>query len=412
MLSRLIRYVGTSSVSVSVSVSSSIIIPNNNKLFPPPRPFVSYLIRSFSSSTITEPLYFNLETLDHFSAIRIFDLMLDYDGFYSISDFNFLFSSLIKKGCLLTVFQLAQRWEESLSRKCYDRVYPNIDTWKILISCHSKKKSGNISFAFSLFHRIIEDGHRPTTSTLNDIFRGLCLRGQIYKAIMFYNYTILKGFQLNLETYSIIIHGLCKIGETKKAIHFLREAPQIHKEQNNGLCEIGETKIPFHFLSEAEQEEDEFEDMYDAIIITLCMERHINEAYDLFSEMIVKKKIIPCNDIYCCLVYGYCITGQFKQAIALFREFGEALRIRNIGALDTEHIQDVKAAKFVTEQEVTAAKRAVAVLIKRGVKPDLASCQSVVGGLYNGGTVKVTRKMEELSLRFSVCFLENHYYLG
>jgi pentatricopeptide repeat domain-containing protein 1 len=147
--------------------------------------------------------------------------------------------------------------------------------------------------------------------------------------------------------------------------------------------------------------EKRYEALYDLIIITLCKERRINEAYDLFSELIVKN-FIPCNFLYCCLVYGYCITGQFKQAIALFSEFGEALR-----NISTE--QDVKAAKLVTEQEVKAAKRAVAVLIKRGVKPDLASCQSVVGGLYNGGRVKVTRKAEELSLRFSYCFLKNHY---
>jgi pentatricopeptide repeat protein len=211
MLSRLIRYVGTS----SVSVSSSIIIPNNNKLFPPPRPFVSYLIRSFSS--ITEPLLFDPETINHGSAFCVFDVMLHYDGLYSISDYNFLFSSLRKKGYLMTIIQLAQRWEESLSRKCY----PNVDTWEILISCHSKSR-GNMSSAFSLFNNIIEAGHRPAASTLNDLFQGLCDKGQIYKAIMFYKYTILKGFQLNLHTYYIIIRGLCKIGETEKAIHFLR----------------------------------------------------------------------------------------------------------------------------------------------------------------------------------------------
>ena len=246
---------------------------------------------------------------------------------------------------------------------------------------------GNMFAAFSLFRKIIKTGHRPTTSTLNDLFRGLCCRGKIYKAIMFYNYTILKGFQLNHHSYSILINGLCEIGETKVAIHLSIEAEalQIDKEQKHGLCVIEETKTVTQLSQELLQNVGK-EQIYDAftvrclyqrIILRLCRDRHLKEAHDLFSEMIVKK-IMPSNVVYCCLVYGYCITGQFKQAIALLREFGEALR-------NISNEQDVKAAKLVTEQEVKTAKRAVAVLIKRGVKPDFASYQSVSGGLYKGG---------------------------
>jgi hypothetical protein len=64
------------------------------------------------------------------------------------------------------------------------------------------------------------------------------------------------------------------------------------------------------------------------------------------------------------------------------------------------------------EHEVRAAKRALSVLIKRGVQPHLASYQSVVGGLYRGGRVKVARKVEELSLQFCKPFLEKYHYCG
>jgi len=59
---------------------------------------------------------------------------------------------------------------------------------------------------------------------------------------------------------------------------------------------------------------------------------------------------------------------------------------------------------LVTKQEVKSAKRAVAVLIKHRVKPNLASCLSMIGGLFKGGRVKIARKVEQVSLALSAPF--------
>lgn len=398
-MSRLIRY----GASASVSVISKKLFP------PPPRP-------SFSS--ITTSYNIKPETLIPCSAYNTFRFSSDYSRFrfmlsrqnfdcYSISDYNNLFSSLHKTGHDYDIIELAQLWEKSLT---YNNVFPNIDTWKILINCYCLTgKSGDISLAFSLFRQIINAGHCPTTSTLNDLFEGLCRRGLIYKAIMFYNYTVLKGFQLNHKTYFILIKGLCEIGETKLAIHFFREALQIHKELIKQMGETKrETKTVIQLLNEVLQRDMQGDkeqkcdalavrSLYELIILRLCRDGLLKEAHDLLSEMI---NIMPdpCTSTYSYLIYGYCINGQFKQAIALFKELGKILPVDFFRELPKN------VSTLVTEQEVKTAKRAAAVLIKRGVRPDLAGYQSVRGGLFSGGRVKVARYVEDMSLSFSIRF--------
>jgi len=134
MLSRLVRYGASTSVTII-----------SNKLFPS-RPFVSYL-RSFSSMTTSYNINIDPETLGPCSAYNTSTSTLSrlYFDCYSISDYNYLFSSLHKTGHDYTIIQLAQLWEKSLT---YNNVFPNIDTWKILINCYCLTgKSGDISLA-------------------------------------------------------------------------------------------------------------------------------------------------------------------------------------------------------------------------------------------------------------------------
>ena len=118
MLSRLMRYCASASVSI----------------IPPSRPFVSHL-GSFSSMTTSSNV--NPVTPIPCSShnMLVFKLMLSPSGVdcYSISDYNNILSSLHKTGHDLTIIELAQRCEKS---KTYNNVFPNINTWKILISCH------------------------------------------------------------------------------------------------------------------------------------------------------------------------------------------------------------------------------------------------------------------------------------
>jgi pentatricopeptide repeat domain-containing protein 1 len=187
------------------------------------------------------------------------------------------------------------------SRSDQIQVFPDIDTWKILITCHSRKC--NMASAFSLFDKLIESGHHPSTPTLNDLFHGLFLQGEIHKALPFYNDVLLKGFKLDETSYDFLISGLCKIGETEKAIELLRQA------------QIDGGYIDFYVKS-----------FYNAIIFRLCKDRLVNQAYDLYSEIIVKK-ITPCVVTYHNLIYGYCTEGG---NIATLQNFASTILLRRL----------------------------------------------------------------------------------
>ena len=189
----------------------------------------------------------------------------------------------------------------------------------------------------------------------------------------FYNDIILKkGFQLDHKCYLVLIKGLCKIGETHTAIQLLRR--------------------------------------YNSIIYRLCKDRLVNQAYDLYSEMIHVNNINPNSCTYNHLVYGYCIIGQFKQAIDFF------IKLESSRTASPTHPptvvtaeRDVKSAiclfkqaidllielaasrttpptplTLATERDVKSARSVATVMIKGGVKPNVACYRSVYDGLYKG----------------------------
>jgi len=262
----------------------------------------------------------------------------------------------------------------------------------MLISCHSE--IGNISTAFSLFrNKIIDTGHRPTTSTLNHLLKGLCQIGESYKAMLFYHYIILKGFRLDRDSYYFLIRGLCRYsGETQRAIQLLREVlllqPQIDTDQD----------YDFHVI------------LYNRIIFRLCKDRLVHQAYDLYSEMIHVTKINPDFLTHCHLLYGYCIVGQFKQAIWLDRELekpnynpstglGSMTKTAENALLTSKYIPPcISALNLVTEQEVKDAKTVAAVMIKAGIRPNFAAYKLVINELYKRGEVEQIAKTVEMLL--------------
>ena len=250
-----------------------------------------------------------------------------------------------------TVLSLVKQLEES--SEFNDHQKPDSHTWAILIQCHSRR--GKMSSAISLFHKIIDTGDNPTTQTLNHLLDGICRRRQIDKAMLSYNHIILKnGFLLKHDSYLILINGLCEIGDTQLAINMLRQALLIDKESKDN-CDVADT----------------LQCCYNSIIFRLCKDRLVNQAYDLYSEMIHDNNIEPSYTTYQNLTYGYCILGQFKQAIELLRYI------------------------IVTEQEVKSAKCATALMIKGGVKPNAASYHSVMGGLFEEGSRSVMNKIAQ-----------------
>lgn len=298
------------------------------------------------------------------SAYRDFNDMVS-QGYSTISDYNTLFSSLLNINQHSTVIRLAQNLD-------LESVTPDINTWLILITCYAK--NGHISSAFSLFSKIINAGYRPSSSNMNDLFCCLLAPGHVYQAMLLHNYILLKGgFRLSYNTYHHLVGSLCEIGETKRAIHLFRKIEM----DLNGLHEY------------------QLEHFYSYIIRRLCKDRLVHQAYDFYSEMTAKN--ISCGStIYRNLIYGYCIVGQFKQAIAFFRQFGPEPPLY---ILPCPSFNLALASAFVTDGEVKDAKSAVAVMVKHGVKPNVASYHSIIDELYKGQRVgKIAKTVETLLL--------------
>jgi pentatricopeptide repeat protein len=75
------------------------------------------------------------------------------------------------------------------------------------------------------------------------------------------------GFQFNHRTYQILINGLCYSGETQRAIQLLRQVL---------LLKIDTRQEMYAIVL-----------LYNEIILRLGNDRLVNQAYDLYSEMIV-----------------------------------------------------------------------------------------------------------------------------
>ncbi|PNY13635.1 pentatricopeptide repeat-containing protein, partial [Trifolium pratense] len=292
----------------------------------------------------------------------------------AIDSFNIL--TPLSRCSSLAVLSLFKQLEQS--PQFNHRVVPDIHTWSILIQCHSRQ--GNMSSAISLFHKIIDSGHHPTTQTLNDLLDGFCRIHDIHAAMLFYNDIIRKNstnFVLNYHSYLILIDELCDCGETQIAVELLRHALQIDKEPKDGGFSLT--------------------CCFNSILFRLCKDRLLSKAYDLCSEMIHVNNIKPDGTTYVNLIYGHCIFSQFKQALALFRQAETSTYL-----YPTPHT-------LVTEQEVKSAKSAAALMIKGGVKPNAASYHSVIGRLYKGGSTSVV--MNKIALKVEELVLAEHYHL-
>ena len=77
--------------------------------------------------------------------------------------------------------------------------------------------------SLSVLTKILKRGYPPDTVTLNTLIKGLCLKGQVKKALHFHDKLLAQGFQLNQVGYGTLINGVCKIGDTRAAIKLLKK---------------------------------------------------------------------------------------------------------------------------------------------------------------------------------------------
>ena len=77
-------------------------------------------------------------------------------------------------------------------------------------------------FAFSLLGKVLKWGYGVDTVMLNTLIKGLCMGGEVVRALDFHDELVGKGFRLNEVSYGTLINGLCEAGHTMAAVRMLR----------------------------------------------------------------------------------------------------------------------------------------------------------------------------------------------
>ena len=214
-----------------------------------------------------------------------FHRMLQMRHTPSIVEFNKILTSLVKtKNHYSTVLSFSRQME-------FHGIIIDLCTLNVVINCYCHL--GQITFAFSVFTKILKIGYHPNTITLTTLMKGLCLNGKVKETLHFHDHVLALGFHLNHVSYGTLINGLCKMGETRAALQLLRRIEG--KLVNTDVV------------------------MYTSIIDSLCKDKLVTHANELYSEMILKK-ISPNVVTFSSLIYGFCIAGQLKEAFGLFCE--------------------------------------------------------------------------------------------
>ncbi|MBA0635218.1 hypothetical protein Godav_021949 [Gossypium davidsonii] len=118
------------------------------------------------------------------------------------------------------------------------------------------------------------------------------------------------GVEPDVVTFTTLINGLCKQRKMSQAASLFDEMIGTGYQPN---------LIAYSTILNEERGFKPDIVAYSTVIDCLCKKGSLNEALDLFSEMMVKG-IRPNIVTYSCLIHAMCNSGQQKQATRLLNE--------------------------------------------------------------------------------------------
>ncbi|XP_057426690.1 putative pentatricopeptide repeat-containing protein At1g12700, mitochondrial [Lotus japonicus] len=274
------------------------------------------------------------------NAVSSFHNMLSMRPAPPITQFNNILGSLVRMNHYPTAVSLSQQLE-------LKGIAPDIATLTILINCFCHL--GRMNYAFSVLGKILKRAYQPDTTALTTLMKGLCLNGEIRSAINFHDDVKAKGFQFQVDrvsvTYRFLINELCEVGETGAALQLLRQIEEEHTDVQ----------------------------MYNTIIKSMCEDKCVSDAYDLYNEMLLKR-ISPDVFTYNTLIYGFCAGGQLRKAVGFFN----VMKMENIKP-DVSTFDPLIHA-LCKERKVKQANSVVAAMIKASVEPNVFIYNTLIDG--------------------------------
>ncbi|CAH1412615.1 unnamed protein product [Lactuca virosa] len=173
------------------------------------------------------------------------------------------------------------------------RVPVNAYTISIVIKCCCQMHRTNEGFAvlgYGFKHNIL-----PNVCTFSTLLNGLVLEDRVLKAERLFKKLIKEALcEPNAIMYSIMIKGLCKSGNNDTAIALL-------KLMDEKGCKPNVVT-------------------YNTIIDSLCKDKMVDDALNLFNEMVFHKGILPNVVTYTSLIHGLCNLCRWDDVSNLLKE--------------------------------------------------------------------------------------------
>ena len=151
----------TAAVATTTSIASAKKNPNHN-----------HNQNQFLKSVRDQCKSRSFRNVDH--ALDLFDKMLHMRPLPSIVNFYHMLGVIARMKHYLVVISLIKQIESF-------GISPNVYTLNILVNCFCHLNQ--VDFGFSILATILKLGHHPNFVTLNTLVKGLCLQGNVARAV-------------------------------------------------------------------------------------------------------------------------------------------------------------------------------------------------------------------------------------
>lgn len=184
--------------------------------------------------------------------------------------------------------------------------------------------AGLFQESVKLFELMKSMGISPSAVTFNSLFLILLKRGRVRMVFELYD-EMLKTYGVKPDscTFNVLIRGLCMNSMVDEAFRMFREMDKFECEPDlityntivDGLCRAGKVNIARNVVNGMQKKCEDLKPnvvSYTTLIRGYCAKREIEEALDVFTEMVgegIKPNHITCNTI----IKGLCETQKLDM---------------------------------------------------------------------------------------------------